>query len=651
MGIVQTIRVDDRLDTVLALADSSAPPARAAAFLQLVDMLADDAFAHMPPERGWKALARIARLARCVSEETRRTAMAALLGRRANFAIIALFGHEPIVHLGPLLRSALMDPEEWQQLIPALPPAARALLCERFDLPLAARLALKVMAPHCALLPAPPQILAAPVARAETPQEPAPTPAPASTPAPEAVENIPSPPLLHIVPPEPLPRPEPAPAAEAFPFLRQAPPVPLAPLTAKPVQTSAMPNFGMSDLAPVAAGLDELAPLATDMGLREFLPTIEEVQRRISALLVRAGHSPVAVAAPPAPVAEPLPASPAALVAWTWESDAQGRIMGASGEGRALIGHRLADITQDAALHQAMLRHVPFRNQAVVVAILDPHRPWALSAIPNFDLRNGEFQGFRGTARRLSVEEEQRAQAHQRVPSGLFGTGVSFEKLSAMAHEVRTPLNAIMGFAQLIDVQALGPASETYRHSAQLILNQSDRLLDALDDLIDATRLVRGRMQLHAEEIDVGRLVRDIGRRYASYAHRRGSLLDVLMAPGLPHAWTDPALLERALGRLLTAVLATGGQGECIWLSLRAGARDNLTITLSRPHALADWPADQLLRPDQAPREGVDPPLLGLGFSLRLVRQLCGLMGGELVLEPHQFRIAIPALAAAAKAS
>lgn len=639
MGIVQTIRVDDRLDTVLALADSSAAPARAAAFLQLVDMLADDAFADMPQERAWKALARIARLARCVTEETRRTAMAALLGRRANFAIIALFGQEPVAHLGPLLRSALMDPHEWQQLIPALPPAARALLTERFDLPLAARLALKVMAPHCALLPAPPQAPAPLLVQTDIEAPPPPPPS--------------APPVMQTPPPapEPAPAPAPTPAPAPFPFMRHAPPVPLAPVSHKNTPASAMPIFGMSDLAPAAAGLDELAPLASDMGLHEFLPTIEEVQRRISALLVRAGHAPAAVAPPAPPVEQPQASAPVAVVEWTWESDARGQIMSASGAGRAVIGQKLADISSDSALQQAVMRHVPFRNLAVILPALETVRPWALSAIPNFDLRNGNFQGFRGTARRLSVQEEERAQALQRVPSGLFGTGVSFEKLSAMAHEVRTPLNAIMGFAQLIDVQALGPASETYRHSAQLILNQSDRLLDALDDLIDATRLVRGRMQYHAEEVDVGRLVRDIGRRYASFAHRRGSLLDVLMAPGLPHAWTDPALLERALGRLLTAVLAMGGQGECMWLSLRAGARDNLTITLTRPQALVDWPADQLLRPDQAPRAGVDPPLLGLGFSLRLVRQLCGLMGGALVLEPHQFLIEIPALAAAAKAS
>src|SRR6185312_5930438 len=84
---------------------------------------------------------------------------------------------------------------------------------------------------------------------------------------------------------------------------------------------------------------------------------------------------------------------------------------------------------------------------------------WQISGIPVFDPANGRFTGYRGTARRPRADE--RAEP---VPA---------DSLRQLVHELRTPTNAIAGFAEMIESQMLGPVSDPYRDRAGEIRTQA----------------------------------------------------------------------------------------------------------------------------------------------------------------------------------
>lgn len=124
------MRYDDRLSTILAAVPREAA-ARAALWVQLVDLVAQLGGSAIVPD---DAMTRLTAWRRDVAEPRRRAAAAAIAGKPVAGALVALFAQDTALVAAPLLMRAPLDDGDWLALIPAFPPAARALLRERRDL-------------------------------------------------------------------------------------------------------------------------------------------------------------------------------------------------------------------------------------------------------------------------------------------------------------------------------------------------------------------------------------------------------------------------------------------------------------------------------------------------------------------------------------
>jgi signal transduction histidine kinase len=377
----------------------------------------------------------------------------------------------------------------------------------------------------------------------------------------------------------------------------------------------------------------------TEADWRVLSPELPEPMRRrvAEARWTASGHPSIETAAQQvAALAErlrPLAATPSAATAvagdWRWECDGNAMLVFVDGPAPVAVGDALLELAEGDALWAAFARRTPFRGLAARTG----ERRFTLAGVPFFERGSGRFLGYRGTGEAVETP-------------GLFGTGASSEALAKVAHEVRSPLNAIMGFAQMIESETLGAAPEPYRRRASAILDNAQRLLSALDDLTDAARLDRGHWSVAPAEVDVGALIERTAERHRALAADRGVSIAVTLAPGLPPALVDEPSLERAVKRLLAAVIAVADSGETLLLGGQRGG-DDLRLYLTRPSALDEMSADQLLDTASVAGEGGSAPLLGLGFGLRLVRQLADAMGGSFAIEPHRFALTLPSAAAA----
>ena len=257
---------------------------------------------------------------------------------------------------------------------------------------------------------------------------------------------------------------------------------------------------------------------------------------------------------------------------------------------------------------------------------------WRISGIPFFDPRSGSFLGYRGTARRPRPDEIARgaADAHP----GVFGSQFPADSLRQLIHELRTPLNAIIGFAEMIEGQYMGPAAAGYRGSAAAIMEQARGLLGAVDDLDTAARIETSNLDLDNSTADAVALLYRLHESYERVAAQRGSRIDLKIGEGLPLAQVEPGAVERMFARMLAATIGLAGGGETIGAVLSAGSRDGremLCLVVDRPQAIAGLDETALLDPGYSP-EGDWPgaPALGLGFALRLVRNLAEAVGGSL---------------------
>lgn len=111
---------------------------------------------------------------------------------------------------------------------------------------------------------------------------------------------------------------------------------------------------------------------------------------------------------------------------------------------------------------------------------------WRMSASPFFDADSGRFRGFRGIMRRPISSETADLGPDPRRQA---------EQLQQILHELRTPLGAIVGFAEIIEQQMFGTVSEDYRRLAENIVADANQLLAGFDDLSVAAEIDRGEYQ------------------------------------------------------------------------------------------------------------------------------------------------------------
>ncbi len=298
----------------------------------------------------------------------------------------------------------------------------------------------------------------------------------------------------------------------------------------------------------------------------------------------------------------------------------------------------------DAQAPGAFRRRAPFRDARLMVAgDSTASGEWRIAGVPVFAPADGRFKGYRCTARRPRADE--RAEPAPIEASGLYGAGLDPDSLRQLVHELRTPLNAIGGFAEMIRRQMRGPISTGYRDRAQDIAEEAGRLLAAVDDLDVAARLETRRLDLQRVTVDLGAMLGSICTDHAPAARRRGGVLECGVAPGIAPVTGDPAALRRMIARLVAGCAALADEQETIRVSLAPAGADQLELSVLRPRRLAGQAETALLDPGYGPDgDSPDAPLLGLGFSLHLVRRLAGASGGSMTIETDRFVLRLPSV-------
>ncbi len=262
---------------------------------------------------------------------------------------------------------------------------------------------------------------------------------------------------------------------------------------------------------------------------------------------------------------------------------------------------------------------------------------WRINASPFFDPSSGRFNGYRGIMRRPTVAE-----------SALIDTeaAANGEQMQQLVHELRTPLGAIIGFSEIIEQQLFGPVTHDYRLLARNILNDAERLLAGFDDLAMAARIESGRFERVPGVTDCDWLAARLAERLRSLSDLLNVTLNLVQAHPVRPFDIDNELAERLFSRLLSAVIIGCESGEELDGRFRTepGRTATNRFVLTLPRKLAAMNEDELFGSGPgSTSEADEAPLLGLGFSLRLVRSLARNVGGDLRFYNEALILSLPA--------
>jgi PAS domain S-box-containing protein len=203
---------------------------------------------------------------------------------------------------------------------------------------------------------------------------------------------------------------------------------------------------------------------------------------------------------------------------------------------------------------------------------------------------------------------------------------VKDEFLATLSHELRTPLNAVFGWVRMLQSDVLEPAMR--RHALDVISRNCRAQLELINDLLDMSRIVTGRVVLKVTTLSLGDVIDAAAEAIRPVAAEKGIGISVEYEPGTPGVIGDPERLQQVLWNLLTNAVKFTERGGHVRIRLfQAGSRVSVCVTddgIGIDEAVLPHVFERFRQGDSSTTRAHT----GLGLGLAIVRHFVELHGG-----------------------
>lgn len=140
------------------------------------------------------------------------------------------------------------------------------------------------------------------------------------------------------------------------------------------------------------------------------------------------------------------------------------------------------------------------------------------------------------------------------------------EFLAAMSHDLRTPLNSILGFCQLLENEIHGPVgSEVYRDYHQIIRNSADHLLELVEEILDLSRLEAEQFRMNFSDFDLVAHTEEVIKSFHPIVDAKGVKIAFSHSENMPRAvWADRKVATQIQGNLISNAVRHAPEGSTV---------------------------------------------------------------------------------------
>jgi PAS domain S-box-containing protein len=237
------------------------------------------------------------------------------------------------------------------------------------------------------------------------------------------------------------------------------------------------------------------------------------------------------------------------------------------------------------------------------------------------------------TDRVRADEERARLLASERAARALAedASRAKDEFLATVSHELRTPLNAILGWAALLERTASQDARTS--KGLQSIHRNTRALAQLVDDLLDVSRMISGKMRLDVAPMDLGGVIDAAVETILPAASAKDIAIHVVVDPAVRTMVGDPTRLQQAVWNLLSNAVKFTPAGGRVDVSMRADRGEiELAVTdsgIGIDATFLPYVFDRFRQADPSSTRAQS----GLGLGLAIVRHLVELHGGTVRAE------------------
>ncbi len=224
---------------------------------------------------------------------------------------------------------------------------------------------------------------------------------------------------------------------------------------------------------------------------------------------------------------------------------------------------------------------------------------------------------------------------------------IKSEFLANISHEFRTPLNAILGFAQVLRDKPLLLQKEKAQRYAENIITSGNNLLKMINDLLDLAKTQAGKMELRIEKASVESLLENVLSQFSLLTKKKKIKTKLVLAPNLPPLETDTGKVQQILYNFLSnAVKFTPARGR-IEIEVQfpsPGAQDTgpevrmIRIAVTDTGCgIAEPDREKIFEKFRQADGSITRESTGSGLGLAISKELAAMLAGSIGLEspPH----------------
>jgi PAS domain S-box-containing protein len=230
------------------------------------------------------------------------------------------------------------------------------------------------------------------------------------------------------------------------------------------------------------------------------------------------------------------------------------------------------------------------------------------------------------------------------------------EFVSIVSHELRTPLTSIRGSVQLVLDDANSVPDEEHRTLLQIALNNCERLVRIINDILDVSKIESGNLTLRRKAVDVTELVRQSVDVVANPARTAQVRLELNVPATVRPVMVDPDRIVQALVNLLSNAVKFAPADSTVTVTVTGSAQLVTIVVADQGEGIAPENLNRLFRKFQQVDSSSSRRKGGTGLGLAITKALVEQHGGRIVVDSElhkgtRFSVTLPTATAAESAS
>ena len=225
------------------------------------------------------------------------------------------------------------------------------------------------------------------------------------------------------------------------------------------------------------------------------------------------------------------------------------------------------------------------------------------------------------------------------------------EFVSIVSHELRTPLTSIRGSVQLVLDDAAAVPDDEHRMLLQIALNNCERLVRIINDILDVSKIESGNLVLRRKAVHVADLIRQSVDVVAGPARSAGVSLDVNVPANIRPVMVDPDRIVQALVNLLSNAVKFAPAASTVTVSV-TGTDNTITVAVAdQGEGIAPENLNRLFRKFQQVDSSSSRRKGGTGLGLAITKAIVEQHGGRIFVDSElnkgtRFSFTLPAATA-----